>query len=140
MADGRLLVIEDERDIGLLVESVAQSMGFETRVIQALVDVWGAIDSFRPTAILADLTIVGGRDSDVINRLAESSTGALIVIMSGSGNRRAAETVADKLGLKIAGTLDKPFRIVQLRSVLHSVRFASATGRDDRPSGQAMGC
>lgn len=138
MADGRLLVIEDERDIALLVESVAQSMGFETRVIQALVDVWDAIDSFRPTAILADLNIVGGKDSDVITRLADSSTGAFIIIMSGSGNRRAAEVVADKLGLKIAGILDKPFRIVQLRSVLHSVMFASATGRDDTPGGTMM--
>ena len=133
MADGRLLIIEDERDIGVLIEGVAQSMGFETRVIRALVDVWDAIDSFRPTAILADLTIVGGKDSDVITRLAESSTGALIVIMSGSGYRRAAEVVAENLGLKVAGILDKPFRLIQLRSVLHSLMFASAAGRDDGP-------
>jgi DNA-binding NtrC family response regulator len=139
MPDGRLLVIEDERDIGLLVEGVAQSMGFETRLIRALVDVWDAIDTFRPTAILADLSIVGGTDSDVIHRLAESSTGALIAIMSGSGNRRTAELAAEQLGLKIAGILDKPFRIVQLRSLLHSLRFASAAGREDGRNSSAVG-
>jgi DNA-binding response OmpR family regulator len=129
MADGRLLVIEDERDLGQLIEHVAQTMGYETRVIRALADLWDTVDSFRPTAILADLTIVGGKDSDVITRLAESSTGALIVIMSGSGYRRAAEVVAESLGLKIAGILDKPFRLIQLRSVLNSLMFAHATGR-----------
>jgi DNA-binding response OmpR family regulator len=139
MADGRLLVIEDERDIGLLIEGVAQSMGFETRVVRALVDLWDAIDTFRPTAILADLTVVGGKGSDVITRLAESSTGALIVIMSGSGYRRAAELVAENLGLKVAGILDKPFRVVQLRSVLHSLLFADATGRDDAHKGSSVG-
>jgi len=139
MADGRLLVIEDERDLGLLIEHVAQSMGFETQVIRTLADVWDSVDSFRPTAILADLTIVGGKDSDVITRLAESSTGALIVIMSGSGYRRAAEVVAENLGLKIAGILDKPFRLIQLRSVLHSLMFAHATGRDERRQDRTIG-
>lgn len=100
---------------------------------------WSAIDAFRPTAILADLTIVGGKDSDVITRLAESSTGALIVIMSGSGYRRAAEIVAENLGLKVAGILDKPFRVVQLRSVLHSLLFADAAGRDDGRKGSSVG-
>jgi DNA-binding response OmpR family regulator len=139
MAEGRLLVIEDERDLGQLIEDIAQSMGFETRVIRALAEVWDTVDSFRPTAILADLTIVGGKDSEVITRLAESSTGALIVIMSGSGYRRAAEVVAEKLGLKIAGILDKPFRLIQLRSVLHSLMFAHATGRQVRREGRTIG-
>lgn len=139
MADGRLLVIEDERDIGQLIEHVAQSMGFETRVIRTLAEVWDTVDGFRPTAILADLTIVGGTDSDVVTRLAESSTGALIVIMSGSGYRRAAEVVAETLGLKIAGILDKPFRLIQLRSVLHSLKCAHATGREVRREGRTIG-
>lgn len=127
MQDHRLLIIEDERGIALLLEGVARSVGFEPRTVGDLDALPGVVSDFRPTAILADLNIVGGRDDAVLRSLAESCTGAQVVIMSGSGYRRMAGLVADTIGLNFVGTLDKPFRLHQARSLLNTLKGASMT-------------
>jgi DNA-binding response OmpR family regulator len=130
MEGHRLLVIEDEADIVSLVAEVARTAGFDVRAVGSLADIADTIATFQPAVIFVDLNIAGGRDSDVLVRLAESATGAHIVIMSGSRYRRAAEVVADHIGLKAAGYLDKPFSIHQLRDLLATLKSAGSAGLD----------
>lgn len=108
---------------------------------RALVDLTDAVATFQPTVILAGLNIAGGRDSDLLARLAESGTTARLVIRSAASYRRAAGIVADHIGLNVVGSLDKPLDLHEVRSLLGPLKIAEATGRatqtdagtDDRP-------
>jgi DNA-binding response OmpR family regulator len=124
MGRSRLLIIEDEAEIVALIEETAHGAGFDTRAVGAVADIANAVATFKPTALLVDLAIVGGVGAGVMRPLADSGTKAPMVIMSGSGAAEYAEDDARRLSLNAIGRLDKPFRRAELRAALERLRGA----------------
>jgi DNA-binding response OmpR family regulator len=129
MGRSRLLIIEDEAEIVSLIELTAHGAGFETRAVGSVAAIAEVVAAFEPSALLVDLSIVGGAGVQIMQPLAAAGTKAPMVIMSGSGASEHAEDDARRLGLNPVGRLDKPFRRAELHAALDRLQ-----GTGGRPS------
>ena len=115
----KILVIDDEVDVGEFVSAAAQNMGFDCT---ATTDAKTFLDALTPdtTLILLDLLMPEMDGVELLRLLGEQKCKAGIVLMSGVGKRilETAEQLAQVLGLSIVGHLQKPFRLAELEEVL----------------------
>jgi EAL domain-containing protein (putative c-di-GMP-specific phosphodiesterase class I)/ActR/RegA family two-component response regulator len=118
-ASQRILVIDDEIDVGEFVSATAQNMGFDCT---ATTDAKTFLEKLRPdtTLILLDLMMPEMDGIELLRMLGERKCKTGIVLMSGVGKRtlESAGQLAEVLGLSIVGHLQKPFRLTTLEEVL----------------------
>jgi EAL domain-containing protein (putative c-di-GMP-specific phosphodiesterase class I) len=119
LSDRRILVIDDEDDVGELVSATAQAMGFDCA---STTDATAFLKILTPdtTLILLDLMMPEMDGIELLRMLAERKCKAGIILMSGVGKRtmETAGQLAEILGLSIVGHLQKPFRLAELEGVL----------------------
>ena len=130
MGRPRLLIVEDEAEIVALIELTARAAGLDTLAVGSVAEIGAAVAAFKPTALLVDLTIVGGVGVEVMRPLADAKSTAPMVIMSGSGASEHAEDDARRMGLNSIGRLDKPFRRAELRAALDRLQASSGPSSD----------
>jgi FixJ family two-component response regulator len=120
MPPGRLLVLDDDATVGTVLVFVAQSVGFEARLCEQAPAFFDAVRDWAPTHLAIDLSMPGMSGPQVMQRLATSGCQASIIISSGAGRAEIgeAEREAQALGLRVAGTLPKPFSVSTLRALL----------------------
>ena len=124
----RILVIDDEIDVGEFVFEAAQAMGLECIVTT---DAKTFLEALTPntTLILLDLMMPEMDGIELLRLLGERKCKTGIVLMSGVGKRtlESAGQVAQALGLSIVGHLQKPFRLTELEEVLERHAEPEAT-------------
>jgi EAL domain-containing protein (putative c-di-GMP-specific phosphodiesterase class I)/CheY-like chemotaxis protein len=117
----RVLVIDDQVDIGNFVAAAAKSIGLTCTVTT---DAAGFLKELTPdiAVILMDLVMPSMDGIELLRLLAERECRVPIVLMSGVGSRvlETAEQLALSLGINIIGHLDKPFRLKELQNMLRS--------------------
>jgi EAL domain-containing protein (putative c-di-GMP-specific phosphodiesterase class I) len=122
MAIPRILIIDDEADVGEFIASAAQSMGFECTVTT---DAQGFLEVLTPDTnlILLDLIMPDMDGIEMLRLLGKRKCKAGIVLMSGVGERtlESAAQYAQVLGLCIVGHLHKPFQLDEMERILHHV-------------------
>jgi EAL domain-containing protein (putative c-di-GMP-specific phosphodiesterase class I)/CheY-like chemotaxis protein len=115
----RILVIDDEPDVGKLVCAAAKAMGLHCA---ATTDASIFLKELTSdiTLILLDLMMPGMDGVELLRQLAQQECKACIILMSGVGSRvlETAEQLAQTLGLSIVGHLNKPFRLKELQNML----------------------
>jgi EAL domain-containing protein (putative c-di-GMP-specific phosphodiesterase class I)/CheY-like chemotaxis protein len=115
----RILVIDDEDDVGELVSATAQMMGFQCIATR---DPATFLEKLAPdtTLIMLDLMMPELDGIEVLRLLGKRKCQAGIVLMSGVGKRtiESAGQLAQVLGLSIVGHLQKPFRLSDLQEIL----------------------
>jgi EAL domain-containing protein (putative c-di-GMP-specific phosphodiesterase class I) len=118
---GRVLVIDDDADIGEIVCAAAQTLGLPcTSTTDA--ETFFQLAAEDTTLMLVDLMMPGMDGIEVLRHLGEKKCKASIVLMSGI-DRRVMETarkLAQTLGLAVVGHLQKPFRLADLEAVLRT--------------------
>ncbi|HEY1768150.1 MAG TPA: EAL domain-containing response regulator [Terracidiphilus sp.] len=138
-----ILVIDDDADIGELVSAAAQALGLQCRATTDAADLACLLDS-DVSLILLDLMMPGMDGVEVLRLLGKLECRASIVLMSGISKRvlDTAERLADALGLRIAGHLQKPFRLADLEEFLRGhvpqrgAIAAKQTARIDFPANE----
>jgi EAL domain-containing protein (putative c-di-GMP-specific phosphodiesterase class I) len=119
MASQKILVLDDDADVGMLIAEVAQEKDLACTVTT---DAESFMQALTPdtTVIFLDLVMPGVDGIEVLRKLAHKGCRAAIVLMSGVGKRviESASSLGQSLGLHMAGDLTKPFRIVELESLL----------------------
>jgi len=116
----RLLVLDDDDLVGVLVEAIARTSGLETRMTVEPEAFLAAAAQWRPDLVFVDLTMPRMSGEQVLRRLAAQSCTARIIVSSGSAHERLAEAaaLAAQCGLCMRGTLSKPFKPAALRALL----------------------
>ncbi len=119
-ATSRLVVLDDDELVGVLVESIARLAGLWTQRTADPASFFVAVQELQPDFVFLDLTMPWMAGEDVLRGLAERQCTARIIISSGAAPERlaAAAGLAQGCGLLLAGTLHKPFAPAELRVLL----------------------
>jgi DNA-binding response OmpR family regulator len=120
MTGKRLLVIDDEREIGEFIRTVAEEIGYEVRVTSSADEFQAAYSSFRPTHIMLDIVMPDIDGIELLRFLASSGCQAKVLVMSGYSEKYldSAQKLSDAYGLHNIDRLTKPIRLAKLREVL----------------------
>jgi len=123
MTKYRLLAIEDNKDIADMVCRAAAEAGFEVRSADGT-NAISIYDSFLPHVIMLDILMPQMDGLEFLQFLQTQESQAHIIILSGSSEsyRKIAENLGTASGLNIEGNLSKPFRIVEMRTILERIK------------------
>lgn len=120
MAQGRLLILDDDATVGQVLLMGAQVSGFEARHCTEVEAFFEALAGWPPSHVAIDLTLPGATGVQVLQRLAATGCRARVLICSGAGAAELQAALAETrtLGLDGAGVLPKPFSLAALRLLL----------------------
>jgi DNA-binding response OmpR family regulator len=110
----RILVVDDEPHIGLLLRLQLESHGYELQLARSLFEARGALKGEAVDAILLDIHLPDGSGVDLLRELRERPATAQIpvLILTAEGEERVLAE-ARSLG---AHTITKPFSPSKLRA------------------------
>jgi len=116
---GNILVIDDDCEIGEFVAAAAAAIGMRCAATTDPSKLLCLLDT-NVTLIFLDLMMPSMDGVEVLRLLGKVECRASIVLMSGISKRvmDTAVKLAATLGLKIAGHLQKPFRLAELEEFL----------------------
>ena len=122
-APGRLLILDDDELVGILLETIGRLAGMATQLTSHHEAFFAALAdpaAEPPSHVVIDLTMPGMAGEEVLRQLAAVACRSRIVVCSGADPERmaAAAALARSLGLRFAGTLPKPFAPAALRRLL----------------------
>jgi len=116
----RILVIDDNLEIGEFVTAAAQHLGLSCVSFASAAEF---LDALTPdiTMVVMDLLMPEMDGIELLRELAGRRCTAGIVLMSGTGKRiiETAEQLARTTGLTVVGKLQKPFHLAELEAVLN---------------------
>ena len=119
MTKKRLLVVDDEPELGEFVGIVGNDLGFEVEVTRSPGEFKRAFGTFRPTTIVMDIVMPETNGVELVRWLIEQECRARVIVASGMnsvyGDCLAA--LASKSGISIS-FLNKPYRLTTLRETL----------------------
>jgi EAL domain-containing protein (putative c-di-GMP-specific phosphodiesterase class I)/ActR/RegA family two-component response regulator len=117
---GRVLVFDDDREVGWTIGSIARRMGLQARVVCDSAEFVLELDAFAPTHIVLNLVMPKMDGVEALSLLARRGSRAMIIIASGVSGRvlEAAQRSGVEQNLIMAGVLPKPFDAAALRELL----------------------
>jgi CheY-like chemotaxis protein len=122
--EGRILVMDDEESIRLLLGEMLRYLGYDVQCVaegkEALDRYQEAYHAQRPfSAVILDLTVPGGLGGkDIMRQLQEFDPHVKGIVASGYCND---PVISRYSAFGFHGVVAKPFRLTELRQVLHQV-------------------
>ncbi|MBI4182743.1 MAG: EAL domain-containing response regulator [Proteobacteria bacterium] len=120
MAGKRMLVIDDEVEIGNFIKVVGERSGYDVSVVTDFAAFREALAAGEPALIVSDLMMPQTDGIELLKFLAKSECRAPILIVSGVDTRlrNTALRFGKANGLRMLGTLEKPLRVNDILAVL----------------------
>jgi EAL domain-containing protein (putative c-di-GMP-specific phosphodiesterase class I) len=115
-----LLVVDDERVQRLIVTRAVEALGYAVDEASNLEMAAAALAKRHYDAIVLDLSLGENEGITLLHRVRAHGGDPLVVLMSGLDNRvlAASRRLADALGVRVAGAIEKPVLPSQLRLLL----------------------
>jgi len=119
-----LLIVDDDPDLGALIQEIAEDLGFNTMVVREPERTIQAFRSLRPKVVILDLMMPGKDGIQILQQLADEECECDLVIFSGADSRVINTTarLAAWHGLPIKALLRKPIEVDDLVEVLEKLR------------------
>lgn len=123
MSNRNILILDDEREIGVFLEKIAIGLGFTPRVLSNAAEFKRSVAEHPPAHIMLDLQMPDIDGVEMLRWLADERCLANIVIMSGFDQKviDSARMLGKERGLAIFATLQKPFRLAEVMGVLERI-------------------
>ncbi|WP_107851514.1 GGDEF/EAL domain-containing response regulator [Oceanimonas marisflavi] len=120
MSQPKLLIIDDDTILGLMMQNIARPLNIEARYTSDALQFFAVLEQWQPDVVVLDLVMPGMDGVQLIQELARRRCRARLIITSGVSPRvlEAAQRSAVENGLSIAGMLPKPFTPDDLLSLL----------------------
>ena len=120
MTGRRVLIFDDDADVGQTIQWIAESLGFEAEFVSHPDEFFKKLADSQPDVVTIDLVMPEFDGVEILRKLAAESCRSKIVISSGMGAKvlSAAERSATEHGLNIAGVLSKPITRDSLRALI----------------------
>jgi EAL domain-containing protein (putative c-di-GMP-specific phosphodiesterase class I)/CheY-like chemotaxis protein len=132
----RVLIIDDDPDVGRLLEIQIKGTGRDARLTDDPEEFLALHRDWNPDFVVIDLVMPKMDGLDVLTHLARDRCTARVIISSGMGGRvmDAARRFADANGLVIAGVLGKPHTQDELRAVFERHANLTKSTADPAPA------
>lgn len=119
----RLLIVDDERTFGEFIGMIARGEGYDVLISDETSEFGACLDQWRPTVVLIDLLMPNMDGVELLREMAYRKISAHILVASGVDARvlESARQMGLLLGLRIAGTLEKPVRVQEVRAILNKL-------------------
>lgn len=116
----KLLICEDDHDLGDQLAVFALEKGWDVRVVDTWEGYSTALEDQDPDIIILDVVMPDLDGITVVRDLADRSATAKIVVISGYGERYIRNTVqiGKALGLEDISGIEKPFGQAELARIL----------------------
>jgi EAL domain-containing protein (putative c-di-GMP-specific phosphodiesterase class I)/FixJ family two-component response regulator len=120
----RVLVLDDDDAVGRTAVRMAALAGFEADAVTEAAAFVSRLHSDPPDIVLLDLQLGDTDGIEQLRVLAACKFAGAVVLMSGFDGRvlSSARTVAESLGLRVAGAVEKPLRLDVLETTLSRLR------------------
>jgi len=115
-----LLIVDDEREFGDYVKTIALEIGFSVTVTENATDFMTSYSKKIPSVIVMDMVMPGIDGVELINWLARQKCTAKIIVVTGFNPRyiELAEDLGGAKGLSKIKTLTKPITPEDMRKAL----------------------
>lgn len=116
----RLLVVDDEPDIGEYIKVVAEAMGFDVEVTTSVWDFLECYDREEPSLMCVDVVMPEMDGLELLKMLNERNCQSPILVISGYNKLylQSAENLGEAFGLPYVKSMTKPLELAALRSAL----------------------
>ena len=121
-----ILIVDDEADIGLLVEGILNDEGFKTRKATSAEKALAEVVARRPALVILDIWLQGsGMDGlQLLDHIARENPDVPVIMISGHGN---IETAVAAIKRGAYDFIEKPFKadrlVLQVRHALEAARL-----------------
>ena len=116
----KLLVVDDQKGVALVVSRIAEELGFESQVLTGSESAITVFMDFKPDVVMLDMIMPEKDGIDVLNEMLLSGARCRFVLTSGLSNAylRLGEQIARFHNGARVSVLRKPFRRAELLSAL----------------------
>jgi EAL domain-containing protein (putative c-di-GMP-specific phosphodiesterase class I)/ActR/RegA family two-component response regulator len=116
----RLMVMDDDPDVGAFFGQVGEDLGFEVRILADPMSFAATVLEYSPTVLLLDLQMPGRDGIELLRELASLERSPKVLIASGLDSRvlTSAAELGVSMGVEIAGSFCKPIPLDELEVLL----------------------
>lgn len=120
MNENRLLVVDDDSEVGTFFGQVGEDLGFETKVLLDPGQFAQTVLEFSPTVLLLDLQMPGRDGIELLRELSTLDRRPKVLIASGLDSRvlTTASELGISMGVDVAGAFCKPIALDELEVLL----------------------
>ncbi len=120
MNENRLLVVDDDSEVGAFFGQVGEDLGFETKVLLDPDQFAQTVLDFSPTVLLLDLQMPGRDGIELLRELSTLDRRPKVLIASGLDSRvlTTASELGISMGVDVAGAFCKPIALDELEVLL----------------------
>jgi EAL domain-containing protein (putative c-di-GMP-specific phosphodiesterase class I)/ActR/RegA family two-component response regulator len=118
--ENRLLVVDDDSEVGAFFGQVGEDLGFETKVLLDPNQFAQTVLDFSPTVLLLDLQMPGRDGIELLRELSTLDRRPKVLIASGLDSRvlTTASELGISMGVDVAGAFCKPIALDELEVLL----------------------
>ncbi len=131
----RVLVVDDEENLRVLVRTILRREGFEVEVASGGEQALALVESFGPDVILTDVRMPKMGGLDLLTTLKAKGNDAVVVVMSAYGN---VDLAIEAIKAGAYDYLQKPFKPEELVLVLRKAEERESLRRENRALRQEM--
>ena len=106
MSAGKVLVVDDEPEVRLVLSEFLESRGFEVTAAESGAQALAMVDEVKPHVVLLDVTMPQMDGIETLKRLAALKPGLPIIMVTANAD---VEITSKLLGMGAADYIPKPF-------------------------------